>query len=316
MKIGNVKLENPWILAPMAGVSDLAFRLLCREMGAGMVCTEMVSAKALSFHSEKTKELLETDQREAPASLQIFGSDPKIMGAMAKQLNTSPFDVLDINMGCPVPKIVNNHEGSALMLDLKTAAEVIGAVVKESEKAVTVKMRLGFDAGRINVCELAHIAQEQGAAAVAVHARTREQYYSGKADLTWIAKVKQTVQIPVIGNGDVFTAADALRMQAETGCDAVMVARGARGNPWIFRELCAAYEGRPAPPKPSAEEKKAMMLRHARMQVAYNGEYTGIRRMRKHIGWYSAGMKNAAALRSRACQVETLRELEALLEAF
>lgn len=314
MKIGNITLDNPFILAPMAGVSDLAFRLLCREMGAGMVCTEMVSAKALHYKSEKTKELMVTDEKEAPVSLQIFGSDAEIMGDIAGRLSREePFDIIDINMGCPVPKIVNNHEGSALMLEPMKAAAIIENVVKKSEKPVTVKMRIGFDEDNLNVCELAHIAQEQGAAAVAVHGRTRMQYYSGKADWTMIGKVKEKLSIPVIGNGDVFTAEDGIRMMRETGCDGVMVARGARGNPWIFRELLSLWKEGRVTEAPTIEEKKALILRHARMQVELKGEYMGIRQMRKHIGWYTVGMKNSAKLRGAACQIESIEELEKLL---
>lgn len=314
MKIGKVTLENPFILAPMAGVSDLAFRLLCREMGAGMVCTEMVSAKALHYKSEKTKELMVTDEREAPVSLQIFGSDSEIMGDIAGRLSREePFDIIDINMGCPVPKIVNNHEGSALMLEPMKAAAIIENVVKKSSKPVTVKMRIGFDEDNLNVCELAHIAQEQGAAAVAVHGRTRMQYYSGKADWTMIGKVKEKLSIPVIGNGDIFTAEDGIRMMKETGCDGVMVARGARGNPWIFRELLSLWKDGEVLTGPTIEEKKDMILRHAKMQVELKGEYMGIRQMRKHIGWYTVGMKNSAKLRGTACQIESLEELEKLL---
>lgn len=314
MKIGNITLDNPFILAPMAGVSDLAFRLLCREMGAGMVCTEMVSAKALHYKSEKTKELMVTDEKEAPVSLQIFGSDAEIMGDIAGRLSREePFDIIDINMGCPVPKIVNNHEGSALMLEPMKAAAIIENVVKKSEKPVTVKMRIGFDEDNLNVCELAHIAQEQGAAAVAVHGRTRMQYYSGKADWTMIGKVKEKLSIPVIGNGDVFTAEDGIRMMRETGCDGVMVARGARGNPWIFRELLSLWKEGHVTEAPTIEEKKELILRHARMQVELKGEYMGIRQMRKHIGWYTVGMKNSAKLRGAACQIESIEELEKLL---
>ena len=279
-----------------------------------MVCTEMVSAKALHYKSEKTKELMVTDEREAPVSLQIFGSDAEIMGDIAGRLSREePFDIIDINMGCPVPKIVNNHEGSALMLEPMKAANIIENVVKKSEKPVTVKLRIGFDEDNLNVCELAHIAQEQGAAAVAIHGRTRMQYYSGKADWTMIGKVKEKLTIPVIGNGDVFTAEDGLRMMKETGCDGVIVARGARGNPWIFRELLSLWKDGEVIAGPTIEEKKDMILRHAKMQVELKGEYMGIRQMRKHLGWYTVGMKNSAKLRGAACQIESLEELERLL---
>lgn len=315
MKIGDITFDNPFILAPMAGVTDMPFRVICSQMGAGMVCTEMVSAKALYFKSEKTRELLVTDEREAPVSLQIFGSDSDIMGEMAKRLcEEERFDILDINMGCPVPKIVNNHEGSALMLEPMKVADIIEKVVRSVDKPVTVKMRLGFDESRINVCELAHIAQEQGAAAVAVHGRTREQYYGGKANWDMIAKVRECISIPLIGNGDVVTAEDGLRMMKETGCDGVMVGRGSRGNPWIFRELYALWKHGQLLEKPDIEEKKRIILYHARMQVETKGEYMGIRQMRKHIGWYTVGMKNSAKLRAAACQLESLEELEELLE--
>lgn len=315
MKIGNIELENPFILAPMAGVSDLTFRMLCREMGAALVYTEMVSAKALHFKSEKTRELMLTNSSETPVALQIFGSDSDIMGDIAGVLSrTEPFDMIDINMGCPVPKIVNNHEGSALMLEPLKAAEIIDKVVRKSVKPVTVKIRAGFDDEHLNACEMAYIAQEQGAAAVAVHGRTREQYYSGKSDWNVIAKVKERVSIPVIGNGDIFSAEDGIRMLNETACDAVMVARGARGNPWIFRELLSLWKDNKSVLPPDAEEKKQMILRHAKMQVGLKGEYMGMRQMRKHIGWYTAGMKNSAKLRGAACQIESIEELEALLE--
>ena len=313
LQIGNVTLENNLILAPMAGVSDLPFRLLCRKQGAGLVCMEMVSAKAILYKNRNTEELLTIDPKEHPVSLQLFGSDPDIISEIAKQIEERPFDILDLNMGCPVPKVVNNGDGSALMKNPRLAGEIIEKTARAIKKPLTVKIRKGFDDAHVNAVELAHIAQESGAAAVAVHGRTREQYYSGRADWDIIRQVKEAVSIPVIGNGDVFTPEDAKRMVEETGCDGIMVARGAKGNPWIFREIAEYLETGRKPPRPSADELKAMILRHGQMMLEFKGETAGMREMRKHVAWYTAGYPNSAALRNDINTVSTMDELTALI---
>ena len=313
LKIGSVELPNPVILAPMAGVSDLPFRMLCREQGAGLVCMEMVSAKAIAYHNRNTEKLMETDEREHPVSLQLFGSEPDLMAEIAAQIEERPFDILDINMGCPVPKIVGNGEGSALMKNPKLIEEIITKVSRAVKKPLTVKFRKGFDDDHVNAVEIARIAEASGAAAVAVHGRTREQFYSGKADWEIIRQVKEAVSIPVIGNGDVDSPEKAKALLEETGCDGVMIGRAARGNPWLFYRVSEYLETGKAPEKPSKEEVKEMMLRHARMQVEHKGDYTGIREMRKHISWYTTGLPGSAKLRGRINSVESLEEMEALL---
>ena len=318
LQIGNVTLKNNLILGPMAGVTDLPFRLLCAEQGAGLLCMEMVSAKAILYNNKNTKAMLAIDEREHPVSLQLFGSDPQIMGDIAKRLEDEgvPFDILDINMGCPVPKVVNNGEGSALMKNPILAGQIIEAMARATSRPVTVKIRKGFDDAHVNAPELAHIAQESGAAAVAVHGRTREQYYSGKADWSVIRKVKETVTIPVIGNGDILTAADAIRMGEETGCDGFMIARGARGNPWIFQQILHEWETGEPLAKPTMGEMVEMMLRHARMQIEFKGEYVGIREMRKHAAWYTSGYHGASHLRRSLSEVESYEQLEAMMCGF
>ena len=315
LRIGNVVLDNNVILAPMAGVTDLPFRLLCSEQGAGMTGMEMVSAKAIMYGNKNTEGLLAIHPQEGPVSLQLFGSDPKIVSEMAKRIEERPFDVLDINMGCPVPKIVNNGEGSALMREPKLAGEIIAAVAKAIEKPVTVKIRKGFDEAHVNAMEMAKIAEDAGAAAVAVHGRTREQYYSGQADWEIIAKVKEAVAIPVIGNGDVTDGESARRMLSETGCDGVMIGRAARGNPWLFKQIAAYLKDGQTVPAPSMEEKKKEILRHAALQMETKGEYTGVREMRKHLSWYTAGLPGSARLREIVNQAESFEEIRGLVES-
>ena len=312
--IGSVTLENNLILAPMAGVTDLPFRLLCKEQGAGLLCMEMVSAKAILYKNKNTEELLSIDEREHPVSLQLFGSDPDIMAQIAHQIEERPFDILDINMGCPVPKVVNNGDGSALMKNPILAGKIIEKTVNAVKKPVTVKIRKGFDDGHINAVEMAHIAEESGAAAIAVHGRTREQYYSGNADWEIIRKVKEAVSIPVIGNGDLTCAKDIEKMAEETGCDGFMIGRGVQGNPWLFHQILHYFETGEELKKPSFEEVTQMLLRHAAMQLEFKGEYTGIREIRKHAAWYTAGYKNSSKLRGRINEVENYEQLKALFE--
>lgn len=314
LKIGNVELDNNLILAPMAGVTDLPFRMLCKEQGCGLLYTEMVSAKAILYKNRNTKELLEVREEERPIAVQLFGSDPEIVSDMAAQIEDGPYDIIDINMGCPVPKVVNNGEGSALMKNPKLVEEILSSMVKKLKKPVTVKFRKGFDDGQVNAAEIAKIAESCGVSAVAVHGRTREQYYSGKADWDIIRQVKAAVKIPVIGNGDIWEPEDAKRMMEETGCDGVMIARGARGNPWLFARINHYLDTGELLPQPDQEEICRMIMRHARMQTELKGEAAGMKEMRKHIAWYTAGLPHSAGIR-RACNlVETLSELEALLQ--
>lgn len=315
LKIGNVTLENNLVLAPMAGVTDLPFRVLCKEQGAGLICMEMVSAKGIYYNNKNTEILLTTAKEERPVSLQLFGSDPQIMSEMAKKIEERPFDILDINMGCPVPKVVNNGEGSALMKNPKLVEKIVSQIVKAIQKPVTVKIRKGFDDEHVNAVEIAKIVESAGASAVAVHGRTREQYYSGKADWDIIRQVKEAVSIPVIGNGDILTAQDALAMKQQTNCDGFMIGRGAQGNPWIFRQILHSLETGEELPKPSMEEVTDMLLRHARAQIAFKGEVVGIREMRKHAAWYTSGYKNSAKLRGKINEVETYEDLEALFRS-
>ena len=312
LQIGNVTLENNLILAPMAGVSDLPFRLLCREQGAGLVCMEMVSAKAILYKNRNTEELLTIDSKEHPVSLQLFGSDPDIISEIAKQIEERPFDILDLNMGCPVPKVVNNGDGSALMKNPRLAGEIIEKTARAIKKPLTVKIRKGFDDAHVNAVELAHIAQESGAAAVAVHGRTREQYYAGHADWDIIRQVKEAVSIPVIGNGDIRTPEDVAAMAEQTGCDGYMIARGAEGNPWIFRQILHYFDTGEHLARPDFSEVTEMLLRHAKMQIDCKGDYMGIREIRKHAAWYTAGYRNSSKLRGRINEVENYEQLEAL----
>ena len=313
LTIGNVTLANNLILAPMAGVTDQPFRILCREQGCGLLVTEMVSAKAILYNNRNTKELLAVSDEERPIAVQLFGSDPEIVAAMAHRIEDGPYDLIDLNMGCPVPKVVNNGEGSALMIEPKQVEALLSALVKAVNKPVTVKFRKGFDDDHVNAVEIARIAESCGVAAVAVHGRTREQFYSGKADWDIIRQVKEAVQIPVIGNGDIFTPQDAKRMLEETGCDGLMIARGARGNPWIFRRTSHYLDTGELLPQPDAREVGTMILRHARMQAELKGESLGMKEMRKHIAWYTAGLRGSAALRRQCNTLETLAELEKML---
>ena len=314
IKIGNVEFKSRAVLAPMAGITDRAYRELCVEFGAAYCVSEMVSSKALSFNSKKSEELMEISDYERPCGIQIFGDDPKCMADAAVHSMENKPDIIDINMGCPAPKISSNGSGSALMKNPLLAGKIIEKTAKAIKKPVTVKIRKGFDDDHINAVEMAHIAEESGAAAIAVHGRTREQFYSGKADWDIIRQVKEAVSIPVIGNGDILTADDVIRMQDETNCDGFMIARGAEGNPWIFAQILHYFKTGEELPKPTFEEVTQMLLRHARMQLEFKGEYTGIREIRKHATWYTAGYRNSSKLRGRINEVETYEQLEALFQ--
>ena len=314
MQIGSLKLENNVFLAPMAGITDRPFRTLCHEMGSGLVYSEMVSAKGIYYNNENTKQLLDIGEEEMPAALQLFGSEPEIMGAMGKKIEGINAGIIDINMGCPVPKVVKNGEGSALMKTPELAGRIIKALVEMQKKPVTIKIRKGFDDTCINAVEMAQIAEENGASAVAVHGRTREQYYSGKADWDIIKKVKKAVSIPVIGNGDIFKPQDAADMLEYTGCDAVLIARGAQGNPWIFKRTIAYLENGILLDEPTPQEKVSMALRHARMLIDYKGEFVGVRQMRAHMAWYIKGVQGASVIRDKINHCESYEEMAELLE--
>ncbi len=316
LKIGNVELKNNLILAPMAGVTDLPFRLLCKQQGAGLLCMEMVSAKAIYYNNKNTEALMEIHEEECPISLQLFGSDPYIMSEIAKRIEARPFSILDINMGCPVPKVVNNKEGSALMKDPKLVREIVTQTVKAIKKPVTVKIRKGFDENTINAVEIAKIIEDSGAAAIAVHGRTREQYYSGKADWDIIRQVKDNVSIPIIGNGDVIDPQSALKLSAETGCDGIMIGRGVRGNPWLFYQINEYLERGILMEAPTIKQIKEMIIEHAKLQIKYKGDYIGIREMRKHTAWYTTGCPQSARLRSRVNEIENLDSLVSLLDEY
>lgn len=313
LQIGNVTINGNVALGPMAGVTDLPFRMLCKEQGADLIYTEMVSAKGIYYNNKNTEVLLEVAEQERPVALQLFGADPYIMSEMAKKIEHRNFDILDINMGCPVPKVVNNQEGSALMKNPKLVEQIVLAITKSIKKPVTVKIRKGFEKEEKNAPEIAKAAEAGGASAVAVHGRTREQYYSGDADWEIIRQVKEAVKIPVIGNGDIFTPQDAERMLKETGCDGIMLARGVRGNPWLFAQVKAYLKDGTILEKPALEEVIATIIRHGEMQVAFKGEYLGIREMRKHVAWYTNGYPNSAKLRSRVSEIDTLENLKKLM---
>ena len=314
--IGSVTMDNPLVLGPMAGVTDLPFRLLCKEMGCGLVYTEMISAKALYYKNKNTLPLLATDPKERPVAVQLFGSEPDLMADMAKTLEDKGYQIIDINMGCPVPKIVNNREGSALMKEPKLVGKIVEKMAKAVKLPVTVKIRKGFDKNSVNAVEIAHIAQESGAAAVAVHGRTREEYYSGHADWDIIRQVKEAVTIPVIGSGDIVDVDSFLRMKKQTGCDGFMIARGAKGNPWVFKQISVYLENGTILPRPALSKVLKMIRRHGKMMVEFKGEFTGIREMRKHLAWYTAGYPGSAKLRGRVNEMETYEDLVRILEEY
>lgn len=316
LQIGKITIDGNVVLGPMAGVTDLPFRMLCKEQGADLIYTEMVSAKGIYYNNKNTEVLLEVEEKERPVALQLFGGDPYIMSEMAKRIEHRNFDILDINMGCPVPKVVNNQEGSALMRKPKLVEEIVSAITKAIKKPVTVKIRKGFGSEEANAPEIAKAAEAGGASAIAVHGRTREQYYSGAADWGIIGQVKEVVGIPVIGNGDIFTPQDAQRMLKETGCDGIMLARGVRGNPWLFAQVKAYLRDGTILEKPTLEEMVDTIIRHSEMQMAFKGEYLGIREMRKHIAWYTNGYPNSAKLRGRVSEIDTLENLKKLMMEF
>ncbi len=316
MRIGNIVLKNNLILAPIAGVTDLPFRILARRGGCGLAFTEMVSAKGLYYKDEKTKKLLDTCAEDNPLGVQIFGSEPEIMRYAARELSAMGFDIIDINMGCPTPKIVKNGDGSALLLNLDLAEKVISSVVEASKVPVTVKMRIGWDENNINGVEIAHIAQKAGASAITVHARTRCQFYRGKADWNYIREIKEELDIPVIGNGDIFTPEDAKRMIEETGCDGIMIARGALGNPHIFNEIDSYLKNVTILPPLSSKEKLELAVKHFHMEVEYRGEHKGIREMRKHFAWYLKGMRNSNMVKEALYRADSAEEVLSIIKEF
>lgn len=316
IKIGNLELENKVFLSPMAGVTDLPFRLICKEQNCGMLYTEMINAKALCYDDENTKKMLKIEEAEHPVAVQIFGSDPEFMGRAAQIMNEYPNEVLDINMGCPAPKVVKNGDGSALMRNPKLAEEVLKAVVKNSDKPVTLKIRKGWDDNSINAVEIAKIAEACGISALAIHGRTREQYYSGKADWDIISEIKKNISIPVIGNGDVFTVEDARNILDKTNCDAIMIGRGAQGNPWIFKRINHYMQTGEILPEPTLEEKINTSIKHLDLAVKEHGEYVAVREMRKHIGWYLKGLKNSARVRDEINKIESHEEVVSKLREY
>lgn len=316
MKIGNLELKNKVFLSPMAGVTDLPFRLICKEQGCGLLYTEMINGKALCYDDENTKKMLKIEEEEHPVAVQIFGSEPEFMGRAAEIMNDYSNEILDINMGCPAPKVVKNGDGSALMKNPKLAEEVLRAVVKNSKKPVTLKIRKGWDDNSVNAVEIAKIAEDCGISALAIHGRTREQFYTGKADWDIIAEIKKNLSIPVIGNGDVFTIEDSINMLDKTGCDAIMIGRGAQGNPWIFKRINHYMNTGEILPEPTLNEKISAAIKHLKLAVEEHGEYVAVREMRKHIAWYLKGLRNSAKLRDEINKIEDYQEVVSKLEYY
>ena len=316
MQIGNIKLDAPLVLAPMAGITDLPFRVICRRLGCGMTVSEMVSAKGLLYKNVKTTEMLRIEDSERPTAIQLFGSVPEELATAAKMVEASGADIIDFNMGCPVPKIVNNGEGSALMKKPQLAYEVLAAMVEAVQIPVTVKFRAGWDDEHRNAVEIALAAERAGVAAIAVHGRTRQQFYEGKADWSIIADVKRAVKLPVFGNGDIFTVADGLRMLEQTGVDGLMVGRGADGNPWLFAQLKAALAGEPVPAAPSVDARLDLAAEHLQMLIDYKGETISVKEMRRHISAYLKGLPHAAEFRGRFHKVDTQKQFLELLAEY
>lgn len=316
MKIGDLRINNPLFLAPMAGITDLAFRMLCREQGCGVVYTEMVSAKGLFYGSERTEELMEINPNEHPIGIQIFGSDPLIMAQMVEKISDTDADLIDINMGCPAPKIVKNGEGSALMRNPQLVKKIVSEVSRASSKPITVKIRKGWDDKSVNAVDIALIAEEAGAVAITVHGRTREQFYAGVADWDIIREVKSRLSIPVIGNGDIFTPQAAFDMTKQTNCDGIMIARGAQGNPWLFRDIISYMDKGEIPIQPEPNEKIETALRHLKIIVGQKGERLGVCEMRKHIAWYLKGLKDSSQIKRLINTLTTASEVEAVLNSY